>query len=53
MSSAADEVNQWRSAKPMVEPTRGGGKDAPPHQRPSLGPGQSSPSLAEAESTVS
>ena len=50
--SAADEVNQWRSARPLVEPIRGGGRDLPPHQRSEVGSAMSSPSLAEAESTV-
>ncbi len=53
--SVADEVNQWRSAKPLVEPTRGtsGGRELPPHQRPGVGSEQSSPRMADAESTVS
>ena len=46
--SAADEVDQWRSAKPLVEAK--GARD----QRPAvLGSGQSSPSMAETETTVS
>lgn len=52
--SAADEVNQWRSARPMVEPSQGpgAGREALPNQRPSIGSGNSSPSMADAESTV-
>ena len=42
---AADEANQWRSAKPM-------GRDLPPHQRGSES-GEVSPSLADTEKTVS
>ncbi|WVF65950.1 hypothetical protein IAT40_000688 [Kwoniella sp. CBS 6097] len=52
--SHADETDQWRSKKPMGElkPTPSG-RDVPPHQRPGLESGQSSPGLADTESTWS
>ncbi|OCF31221.1 translation initiation factor 4B [Kwoniella heveanensis CBS 569] len=52
--SHADETDQWRSKKPLAElkPTPSG-RDVPPHQRPGLESGQSSPGLADTESTWS
>ncbi|WVQ93581.1 hypothetical protein IAU59_000656 [Kwoniella sp. CBS 9459] len=52
--SHADETDQWRSKKPMADlKATPSGRDVPPHQRPGLESGQSSPGLADTESTWS
>ncbi|OCF59613.1 hypothetical protein L486_02285 [Kwoniella mangroviensis CBS 10435] len=50
--TAADEVDQWRSNKPLVE-AKVGSRDLPPHQRGGPESGQSSPGLADTENTWS
>nr|XP_018266722.1 uncharacterized protein I303_00697 [Kwoniella dejecticola CBS 10117]OBR88880.1 hypothetical protein I303_00697 [Kwoniella dejecticola CBS 10117] len=50
--TAADEVNQWRSNKPLAE-AKADSRDLPPHQRGGPASGQSSPGLADTENTWS
>ncbi|WVR03576.1 hypothetical protein IAU60_000568 [Kwoniella sp. DSM 27419] len=49
--SHADEIDQWRSSRPMAE-VKPAGRELPPHQR-EMASGQSSPGLADTESTWS
>nr|XP_019014535.1 uncharacterized protein I206_00618 [Kwoniella pini CBS 10737]OCF53316.1 hypothetical protein I206_00618 [Kwoniella pini CBS 10737] len=50
--TAADEVDQWRSNKPLAE-AKAGPRDLPPHTRGGPASGQSSPGLADTENTWS
>ncbi|WWD22535.1 hypothetical protein CI109_107028 [Kwoniella shandongensis] len=52
VSTHADEVDQWRSNKPLAEARGGAGRDLPPHQRGAPAE-QGSPSMADTESTWS
>ena len=47
--SAADDAGQWRSARPLVDIK----ESQQPRERPGFASGQSSPSLADTEQTVS
>ncbi|KAK8845586.1 hypothetical protein IAR55_006302 [Kwoniella newhampshirensis] len=53
VSTHADEVDQWRSNKPLAEARGGAGRELPPHQRGGPVSDQGSPSLAETEQTWS